>query len=168
MIVLHVLQFDLMDHAVGRVLALWECEVQYTYRVDIFKMIVPLALGNLLTDGVGGVVDAAVLEVKLLCLLHLDDDAATVCQTAIDIKDGLAVYDALAQVLGIHVGEVGDLGLVVEQRIEETDQQILVQFRAEQLLEPKVGVRVDVPLADFHFHFLFLLLLRILVICAHT
>jgi len=36
--------------------------------------------------------------------------------------------------LYVEIGEVGDFQLAVEQRVEETDQQVLVQLRAEQLL----------------------------------
>ena len=144
-----------MDHAIRRVLAVREGEIQDPHRINILQAIVPLALGSLLTDWISGIVDAAVLEILLLRFLHLHDDAATVRQLTIDIKHSLAVSEALAQMLVVQVGEARNLKLVLKQGVKETDQQILVQLRAEQFLESEVCVRINVPFADFHFHCLF-------------
>ena len=84
-----------MDQTVGGILVLGEREVQDAHRIDIFQMIVPLAFWSLFPNGIGGVIDAAVLEVLLLCLLHLDDDAAAVSQTAIDVEHRLDLWSSL-------------------------------------------------------------------------
>ena len=147
MVVLRVLQLHLMDIAVSRILVLRECEVQQTYRIDIIQVVVPRSLGGLLADGVGSIVDAAVLEVVLLGFLHLDDKAPAVVRLAIDIEHGPAVSVAVAQMFAVEVLHIHYLTLAAaEQGIEEANQQVLVQFGAKQLLEPEVGVRVDVSL----------------------
>ena len=46
--------------------------------------------------------------------------------------------------LGREVGDVGGDNIVVQERIQETDEQFLVHLGAEKLLESEVGVRVDI------------------------
>ena len=48
----------------------------------------------------------------------------------------------------VEVGHVTNHLMAVEQRIEETDEQILVHLRAEQLLEAEVGIGVDITFFD--------------------
>ena len=154
MVVLHVLQLHLMDETVIWILVVREYEVQDSYRIDILQMVVPGAYGSLLTDGEGGIVDTAVLEERLLGLLHLDNHLTPVGQLAIHVVDSLSVCIAVAKMLVVQIGEVGDFLLTFEEGIEETNQQVLVQFCAEQFLKSEVCVRVNVLLADAYFHFL--------------
>ena len=108
-------------------------------------MVVPRSLGGLLADGGGAVVNAPVLEVFLLCLLHLHNEAAAIDRRAIDIEDGTAVSVAVAEVLAVQVLYVGYLALLsLKEGIEETDEQVFVHLCTEEFLETEVGIGVYV------------------------
>ena len=124
-------------------------EVEQADRVDVLQSGVPRALRGLLAYGEGGVVDAAVLEIGLLCLLHLHDEAPAVARHAVHVEHCAPVAVAVAQLLAVevlHVGYVQVLGC--EQRVEEADEQVLVHLCAEQPLETEVGVGVDETLVS--------------------
>ena len=61
---------------------------------------------------------------------------------AIDIEHGLPVKLLRAQLLTVQVSQVGDDPLTVQQRVQETAEQLLVHLRAEQLLESKIGIEI--------------------------
>ena len=117
-------------------------------------MVVPvLTLRSLLTYGERRVIQAAVLEVRLLGLLHLDNEAAAVGGRAVNVEDGTAVAIAVAKMLAVQILHIGNLGLrLTKKGIEETDEQVLVHLGAEKLLEPKVCIRVNVSLPDIYWH----------------
>ena len=72
---------------------------------------------------------------------------------AINIEHGLPVKLLRAQLLAVQVSQVGDDPLTVQQRVQETAEQLLVHLRAEQLLEGKVGIEIDVSLVySFQCH----------------
>ena len=51
--------------------------------------------------------------------------------------------------LRIEVGQVFHHFLSVQEAVDEADEQVLVDFGAEQFLESEVGVGVDVSVAKF-------------------
>ena len=91
MIVICILQFDLMDVAVSRIFVVRKYEIKDTNSIDTLQMIVPLTFGCLFTDGDCSIVNATVLEVFLLGLLHLHNETAAVLSHAVDIEYGTAV-----------------------------------------------------------------------------
>ena len=104
-------------------------------------------------DGRGSIIDTAVLEIGLLGLLHLHNEAAPVLRHAIDIEHGTAVAKAVAQVLSVEILDILNLLLAaIQQGIQETDEQVLVHLSAEKLLEAEIGVRIDVSLARIVCH----------------
>lgn len=152
-------QLHLAFDVVG--LGVVHAEVEDANRIDLVEHEVPLSLRRLLLDGVGGIVDASVFEVLLVRLLHFDEEFLSLFVFAIDVEHRLAFGSVVAEVLHVEVGEVFDDLLAVEQGVEETDEQFLVDFRAKQLFEGKVGVEVDVSfvtaglehyLLRFYFH----------------
>ena len=126
-----------------------ESEVQYAYDIHGFQPVVPFPFLSLLTDGEGGVVDAAVLEVLLLAALHLHQYLFSPLILAIHIEYRPAVCLAATQMFRVQVGQAHDLVFGGEQAVDEAYQQFLVHLRAEQFLEPKVGVRIDIAVAQF-------------------
>ena len=143
-LVLGVHQLHLVMVTFCAVLVVGEDEVEDADGVHGLQLEVPVASHGLLPDGERGIVDAAVLEVVLLGLLHLDDELLALLVLAVDVEDGLAVDVACAEMFVVEVGDVADDLMTVEQGIEETDEQVLVHLRAEELLEAEVGVWVDV------------------------
>ena len=127
---------------------LLEAEVQDADGVDALQLVVPHSLGGLLADGEGGVIDAAVLEELLLALLHLHQEVLPLLVLAIHVEHGTAVVFLRAQTLRVEVGDVPHHFLPVQQRVEEADEQLLVDFRTEQLLESEVGIKVHVSFDD--------------------
>ena len=110
----------------------------------------------MLLNGVGGVEDASVFEVFLVCLLHFDEELFPFLVFTKDVEHRLAFGSVFAGVFRVEIGEVFDDLLSVKQRVEETDEQFLVDFRAKQFLEGKISVEVDVSfLRDGLVHILF-------------
>ena len=110
----------------------------------------------MLLNRVGGVEDAAVFEVFLVCLLHFDEELFPFLVFTKDVEHRLAFGSVFAGVFRVEIGEVFDDLLSVKQRVEETDEQFLVDFRAKQFLEGKISVEVDVSfLRDGLVHILF-------------
>ena len=89
----------------------------------------------------------------MLSLLHLYDERLALLILAVYIKDGTAVAIAIAKVLTIKIGKIPNYFLAIEERIEETNEQILVEGGAEQLLESEVGIGIDV-LGTLHLLYL--------------
>ena len=94
-----------------------------------------------------------VLKELLLSLLHLNDERLSLLVLAIDIEDGTAIAIAITKALTIKIGKIPNYLLAIEERIEETNEQILVERCAEQLLESEVGIGIDV-LGTIHLLYL--------------
>jgi hypothetical protein len=80
----------------------------------------------------------------MTCILHLDDELLALLVLAVQVVDGFAVGFGSALLLGVQVREVLDLLAVAEYLVEKVNQQFLVELRAEQPLEAKIGERIDV------------------------
>ena len=109
----------------------------------VFRLV---ELGDL--GGVEELREHAVLEELLLAALHLHQELLTVLVLAVHVEHGTAVGLARAQMFGVQVGQFLDLLTTVKQAVDEADQKVLVHLRPKQLLEAKVGVRVDVAVFD--------------------
>ena len=99
---------------------------------------------GLLTDGKGGIEQRAVFEELLVHVLHLHDEFLALVVLAVHIEDGTSCVIALAELLGVEVRYVPDVLLAVEHGVQKTYEQLLVELRAEQPLEAKVGMWIDV------------------------
>ena len=91
-----------------------------------------------------GVVYGAVFEELLIHVLHLHDEFLALVVLAVHIEDGTSCVIALAELLGVEVRYVPDVLLAVEHGVQKTYEQLLVELRAEQPLEAKVGMWIDV------------------------
>ena len=120
-------------------------EVHESEEVDGLEVIVPDALGGLLCDEEGGVVDGPFREEALVAQLYFDDEAPAVCRAALNVEVGASVVLGLAEMLGVDKLDVGDAG--VEDVLEEFADEALVLLVLEDFLEAVVGHGIDV-LAD--------------------
>lgn len=132
-------------------------EIQQVERVDVGKIVQPVASLQTVTDGSGDVGYYTVGEVVLLAPLHLDDEAVAFIVGAIDVIHKMFFRRHAAEKFRIEVADGLDVShLVGEDTVEETDEHVLVLFRAEDALEPEVAQRVNVD--DFIFHSQYILL----------
>ena len=125
-----------------------ETEIQDAYRVNALQTIIPVSTGSLFTNGKGRIIKAPVFEKLLLALLHLHQEIFALFVRAIDIKHGTAVVFLRAQVFRVQVGDVADFLTALQQGIQETDKQILVDFRTEQFLEREIRIKIDVSFVN--------------------
>ena len=125
-----------------------EAEIKDSYRIYTLKLKVPTPLRCLLLNSKCGVVDAAVNEVFLLCLLHLNQNLIARLRLAIYVKDSLPFFCHMTQMLYIQVVQVSDNLPAVEHGIQETDKQFLVDFRTEEFLEGEASIEVYVSFSE--------------------
>ena len=116
--------------------------------VYALQFVVPIPPWSLLPDGERRIIDASVLEELLFAFLHLHDEMFALLVLAVHIEHGTPVVLLRAEVFGVQVGDVLYLFPSVQQGVEEADEQFLVYFRTEQLLECEVGIKVDVSFYD--------------------
>ena len=142
---LHLPQVAILPAGIGK------SEVQDTNCVDGFQLVIPLAAFlNLFPQGKSSVVDAAVLEVEVIGILHLDDELLALLVLAVQVVDGLAIRFGAALLLGVEVGQVPDLFPVAEYLVKKVNQQVFVELRAEQTLEAKISEWIDVSFFATH------------------
>ena len=87
--------------------------------------------------------------------MHLDDESFALLILAIYVKDGTAVTIAIAKVLTIKIGKVLDHLLALEQRVEEANEQIFIEWRTKQFLKSEVCVGIDIFGASHFFYILY-------------
>ena len=63
---------------------------------------------------------------------------------AIHVEHGAPVILLRTQVFGVQVCYLRDFLTALQQRVQETDEQILVDFRAKEFLECEIRVEIDV------------------------
>ena len=135
-----------------------EDEVEYAYGIYLLKFEGGFLLLYLFHDWECGVVDAAVFEELLEHVLHLYDEPSAVLSLAEHVEYGFALGCRPAKMLGVEVLHVDNevvrvMFALLHQGVEETDQEVFVELRAEEFLEAKVGVWVYVA---FLCHILFI------------
>ena len=134
-----------MVPAAGVFFTLGKVEVQEADGVDRVQVEVPVAATLcLLADGKRGIIYRAVLEELLVHVLHLHDELLATLVGAIHVEDGTASVGAVAEVLGVEVGDVAHRLLAVEQGVEETHEQLLIELGTEEPLETEIGMGVYV------------------------
>lgn len=148
-------ELHLTEDIAVAVLVLGKREVQYADGVHVVEFIVPVAPLGLLGDGECGIIDGAVLVKVLVYILHLHDDARTGVRRAVHVKDSTASLFVRAELLAVFIGDVGNDRVAIEQRIEETHQQILVEGYAKDALETEVGQWIDVSFSRVYHGVMF-------------
>ena len=58
----------------------------------------------------------------------------------------------MSEVLAVFIADIGDGPAALKERIEEADEQILVERRAEDTLEAEISQRVDISLPGIVFY----------------
>lgn len=98
-----------------------------------------IPLGCLFSNRKCGIEQGAVLEIRLISVLHLNDELLTVFALTIYIKDGSAVGIYIAHMLRVKIRHILHNLLTIKQAVEKTNQQILIGSRSKNSLETKVG-----------------------------
>ena len=105
MLVHHVHQLNHMVVAVLGIFLVGKSEVHHAHHINVVEVEIPfLALFGLVSDGLGRVKQAAVLEIALPCVLHLNDEVAPVLRLAIYVEVTVAAVLVVAQLLNVLVG----------------------------------------------------------------
>ena len=121
-----------------------ELEIQDANDIDGFQPVVPLSFLSLFADGESGIVKATILEELLFATLHLHQYLFAIFVLAIHVEHCLAVGLARAKVFRVEISQVFHHLLAMEQAVDEADEQVFVDFGAEQFLETEIGVRIDI------------------------
>ena len=125
-----------------------ETKIQDTDRVDGLQTIIPIATGCLLAHGERRIVNAAVLEELLLAFLHFHQKILAPLVRAVDIEHGTAVIFLRAQMFRIEIGDVLDLLASLQEGVEETDKQVLVDFCPKKFLEREIRIEIDITVVN--------------------
>ena len=120
-------------------------EVEQGNGIDMIELEIPVTpLWCLFTDREGGVEKGAILEIRLVGILHFNDELLTVFALAIYIKDGSAVGIDISYVFWIQIRYVLYNLSAIKQAVEEANEQILVHCCSENSLETEVGQQADI------------------------
>ena len=107
-------------------------EVEQCNSIDMIELEIPVApLWCLFTNRESGVEEGAVLEIRLVRILHFYNELLTVFALAIYIKDGSAVSIDISYVLWIQIRHVLHNLSAIKQAVEEANEQILVHCCSE-------------------------------------
>ena len=123
-------------------------EVENSDGVDSAEFKVPFAFEGLFLNWESGVVDTAVFKEVLFGFLDFNDEAFAVLGLAIDVEDGFTVNDLTSKLFGVFEGEVLDLMMGGQERVQKVDQQPFVRFSAKDAFESKVGQEADVAVLE--------------------
>ena len=86
----------------------------------------------------------AILEIRLVRILHFYDELFAVFALTIYIKDGSAVGIDISDVLWIQILHVLHNLSAIKQAVEEANEQILVHRCSKNSLETEVGQQADI------------------------
>ena len=139
---LYVHQRDIRAELLANVV---EAEVQETHEIHgadaISPVHAPLALARY---GFRRIIDAALLKVWLLAVLHLHDDVFAAVGLAEDVVNQRATVLELCGLLLVKERNLLDDALAFEQVVQKIQQEGAGQFLTEDALETYIGKRVDV------------------------
>jgi len=111
----------------------------------MIELEIPLIpLGCLFSDREGGVEEGAILEIRLVRILHFYNELLAVFAFAIYIKDGSAVGIDISHMLRVQIRYVLHNLSAIKQAVEEANEQILVHCCSKNSLETEVGQQADV------------------------
>ncbi len=144
---LHKLHLVVPTAGIGQTLR--KIEIQQTNSVNGVQVEIPVAAAlSLLADGKGGIVNRAVLEELLVDVLHLHDKLLAAVVLAVNVEDGTARVQTVAELLGVQVSNVAHVLLAVEYGVQKTHKEFFVELRTEQTFETEISMRIDISL--FH------------------
>ena len=123
-------------------------EVENSDGVDSAEFKVPFAFEGLFLNREGGVVDTAVFKEVLFGFLDFNDEAFAVLGLAINIEDGFTVNNLTSELFGVFEGEILNVVMGGQERVQKVDQQPFVRFSAEDALEAKVGEEANVAVLE--------------------
>ena len=153
MLVIYIHQLHLVTETVFGIFIIGKDEIQNPDCIDPFKFKIPNSFLTLILDRKSGIEYTSVLKELLLGLLHLNDERLSLLILTVNIKDSSAITIAIAKVLTVKIGKIPHHFLAFEQRIEEANQQILIERSTEQLLKAEVRVGIDI-FTFSHFFYL--------------
>ena len=120
-------------------------EVEQGNGIDMIELEIPLIpLGRLFSDREGGVEEGAILEIRLVRILHFYNELLAVFALTIYIKDGSAVGIDISHMLRVQIRYVLHNLFAIKQAVEEANEQILVHCCSKNSLETEVGQQADV------------------------
>jgi hypothetical protein len=132
-------------------------EVEQGYGIDMIEFEIPvIPLRGLLANRESGVEKGAILEIRLVGVLHFYDELLTVFALAIYIKDGSAVGIDISHMLRIQIRHILHNLSAIKQAVEEANEQILVHCCSKNSLETEVGQQADVSFFYLLHNHLFL------------
>ena len=121
----------------------------YTDRRAIFDVYceseIPFTpLWCLFTNRESGVKKGTILEIRLVGILHFNDELLAVFALTIYIEDGSAVGIDISHMLRVQIRYVLHNLSAIKQAVEEANEQILVHCCSKNSLETEVGQQADV------------------------
>ena len=120
-------------------------EIEQGNGIDMIKLEIPVVpLWCLFSDREGGVEEGAVLEIRLISILHFNDELLAVFALTIYIEDVFAVGIYISYVLRVQIRYVLHNLSAIKQAVEEANEQILVHCCSKNSLEAEVGQQADV------------------------
>ena len=125
-----------------------ETKIQDANGVDGLQTIIPIATRCLLAHGERRIVNAAVLEELLLAFLHFHQKILAPLVRAVDIEHGTAVIFLRAQMFRIEIGDVLDFLASLQESVEKTDKQVLVDFCSKKFLEREIRIEIDITVVN--------------------
>ena len=123
-------------------------EVENSDGVNSAEFKVPFAFEGLFLNWESGVVNTAVFKEVLFGFLDFNDEAFAVLGLAIDVEDGFTVNGRATKLFGVFEGEVLDMMMGGQERVQKVGQQPFVRFSAEDAFESKVGEEADVAVLE--------------------
>ncbi len=113
--------------------------------IDMIEFEIPfISLGCLFANRESRVEKGAILEIRLVRILHFYDELLAVFAFAIYIKDGSAVGIDISDVLWIQILHVLHNLSAIKQAVKEANEQILVYCCSKNSLETEVGQQADI------------------------
>ena len=123
----------------GVVFIFSENKIEDADEINWFELLIPFALWRLFLNRKGRVKHAAIFEIILLGLLHLDDEAFAAGTDAKQIEDRTAVIFVAAYLFVARKGQILNLVLLRQQLIQKINQKLFPQFAAEKPLKTPVS-----------------------------
>ena len=131
-------------------------EVEQGNSIDIIEFEIPvIPLRCLLTNRESRIEERSVLEIRLVGVLHFNDELLAVFPFTIHVKDGFAVGIDIPHVLWIQIRNILHNLSAIKQAVEEANQQILIHCRSKNALEAEIGQQADVSFF-YLFHTIFI------------
>ena len=147
----HIYQLDFMVIVVR--IAVIKAKIQNANGVHSFQFIVPVPLGTLLPNRESRIIDTTILKKTLFSFLHLYQKTLSLFVHTIYIENSFSFFFVFTQMFGVQIGQILDFLLTRQQRIQKTDEQILVHLGSEQFLKSEIRIEIYISfLKSFQCH----------------